>query len=117
MTNSTRRRVIAPSWYPVCTIAYAVTRRGAEKLLYHIGGYNGIGSPVDLAMIDAVQNGKVKSYTVVPPLFNPFKTGGEKDSDIDKEFNDGSYENGNTETGQSENLRQSVRAAMKAEWN
>jgi hypothetical protein len=83
LSNSSRVRVLAPSWYPVCTIGYAVTRRGTQKLLYTVGNGIGIGSPIDLAMSDRVQNGYLRAYTVIPPLVTPWKTGTISDSDID----------------------------------
>ncbi len=88
-------RVLAPSWYPVCTIGYAVTQRGARRLLYNVGGVKRIGSALDLAMNDQVQKGYLKAYTVIPPLITTWKIGGAQDSDIDnieekeKELKDG----------------------------
>jgi hypothetical protein len=112
--NYTHKRVLAPSWYPVCTIGYAVTQRGARRLLYNVGGVKRIGSAMDLALNDQVKRGYLKAYTVIPPLFTTWKIGGAQDSDIDdikekeKEPKDGeTFELG------SKNLWSSARARMK----
>ncbi len=111
-SNNRRVRVIAPSWYPVCTIGYAVTLKGAQKLLHTIGSEGSVGAPVDLAMISGIQSGGLRSLTVVPPLFTPWKTGTISDSDIDdlgttkEELPQGS-----------ENLRNSGRMALAAQLN
>lgn len=109
----THKRVLAPSWYPICTIGYAVTQLGAQRLLYNVGGVKPIGSPVDLAMNDQVKRGFLRGYTVVPPLFTAWKTGGLLDSDIDdmdakaKELKEGEH----LEVG-SQNLWSSARVRM-----
>ncbi|KFZ18104.1 hypothetical protein V501_01353 [Pseudogymnoascus sp. VKM F-4519 (FW-2642)] len=112
VTDETRQRVIAPSWYPVCTIGYAVTRLGAQKLLYTVGGVKGIGSGVDLTMTDRIQKGYLNSYTVVPPLVTPWKTGSPRDSDIDDLKAKQEKENKELPSG-SENLQNSARRAIE----
>lgn len=102
-------RVIAPSWYPVCTVGYAVTLQGAQKLLYTVGNEKGLDAPVDLAMISRIQSGHLKSLTVVPPLVTPWKTGTTSDSDID----DLNKAEGELPRG-SDNLRLSGRRALAA---
>jgi hypothetical protein len=109
LRDDTRKRVLAPSWYPVCTIGYAVTRRGAQKLLYTVGNGKGIGSAIDLTMSDRVQKGYLRAYTVVPPLVTPWKSGTVADSDID----DLSTSTEELWTG-SENLMNSARRALEA---
>jgi hypothetical protein len=110
VTKDKRQRVIAPSWSPVCTIGYAVTRLGAQKLLYTVGGVKGIGSAVDLTIADRIQKGMLKSYTVVPPLVTPWKMGSTRDSDID----DLKEEAGKELPFGSENLRNSARRALES---
>ena len=108
MTNTSRHRLVAPSWYPVSTIGYAVTKKGAQKLLYNLG-YKGFGStPIDLAMIELIKKGIVDSYTIIPPIVTRFRTGGAKDSDID----DVKPEDAEAQPG-SENLNMSARKAME----
>lgn len=110
--KKSRVRVIAPLWYPVCTIGYAITLQGAQKLLYSIGNEGGVEAPVDLAMINRIQSGYLRSLTVVPPLITPWRTGEVSDSDI-KELDkaEGKLPQG------SENLRHSGRVAMAAALN
>lgn len=107
--NKTRVRVIAPSWAPICTVGYAVTQRGAQKLLYTIGNEGGVELALDLAMAKRIQSGHLRSLTVVPPLITPWKTGTNSDSDIKNLADIGvEYARG------SENLRRSGRAALAA---
>ncbi|EJP61725.1 LPS glycosyltransferase [Beauveria bassiana ARSEF 2860] len=108
-SEEARVRVIAPSWYPVCTVGYAVTLQGAQKLLYTVGNEKGLNGPVDLAMISRIQSGHLKSFTVVPPLVTPWKTGTTSDSDID----DLNKAEGELPQG-SDNLRLSGRKALAA---
>lgn len=108
VTNTSRHRLIAPSWYPVATMGYAVTKKGAQKLLYNLGGYEGLGSPVDLAMIDLIKRGIVDSYTIIPPIITRYRTGGARDSDID----DPKPGDAEVKPG-SENLNMSARKALE----
>jgi hypothetical protein len=111
--DSTHKRVLAPAWYPVCTIGYAVTARGARRLLYNVGGVKKIGSAIDLAMNGHLMSGVLKGYVVSPPLVTPWKEGGVSDSDIDdmdekkKELKEGEV----LEVG-SKNLWRSARMSM-----
>lgn len=105
--NKTRVRVVAPSYAPICTVGYAVTLRGAQKLLYTIGNEGGVELPIDLAMGKRIRSGHLRSLTVVPPLITPWKTGTHADSDIKNLADIGvEYARG------SENLRHSGRAAL-----
>ncbi|KAK9378040.1 uncharacterized protein V2V93DRAFT_376910 [Kockiozyma suomiensis] len=47
------RRLISPSWKPTCTMAYAITKHGAQRLLLH-SGYLGLSDSVDLDIINHV---------------------------------------------------------------
>lgn len=109
--DSTALRILAPAWNPVCTIGYAVTQRGAQRLLYNVGTQP-IGDPVDVAMLMALQSGAVRGYSVIPPVLTTWKLGGDqgaRDSDIDdvqEQKNKGMYMEGSL------NLRNSARVAM-----
>ena len=103
-------RVVAPSWYPVGALGYAVTRSAAQTLLYNLGGYQGLQSPVDLAMIRLIQKGILDAYTIIPPLITPFWVGGVRDSDINEEKYTG--ERSEQRVLGSENLRNSARLAL-----
>ncbi|KAK7202894.1 LPS glycosyltransferase [Myxozyma melibiosi] len=73
-------RVVSPSWQPTCTMAYALTRSGAQRMLFH-SSYAGLHEPVDLEIISHAQSGKIKGYDLTPPPFNAWRTDGQKDSD------------------------------------
>lgn len=107
VNDDTRQRLIINTGYPVCTIAYALTQKGAERLLYNIGGYKGMSEPVDLAIASTVKNGLAKGVTVIPPLIVDFVLN--EKSDINKEPVDvpiGPLQ------GTSNNLRNSARKAL-----
>ncbi|KAI5820848.1 LPS glycosyltransferase [Pyronema omphalodes] len=102
-------RVIQEAYQPVCTMAYAVTKRGAQQLLYHIG-YRQLDGPVDLAMAWATSAGKIKGWVVWPPLITAWRLGGPKDSDIQKSS---SQSKGNDD-GHSDGIKKSARKEMAA---
>jgi hypothetical protein len=107
VNNDVRQRLITNTGSPVCTIAYALTQQGAKKLLYNLGGYRGLGAPVDLAMASAVHDGLVKSLTVLPPLIVDFVLAMKSD------INDEPVEEAvGPLQGTSENLRNSARKAL-----
>jgi hypothetical protein len=105
--NNTRQRLLTNTWSPICTIAYAVTQLGAKKLLYNIGGYKGMGAPVDLAMTGLIKDGIIKGVTVIPPLIVDFML--DEKSDINKEPVE---EPIGPLHGSSENLKNSARTAL-----
>ncbi|KAJ5256848.1 hypothetical protein N7478_012952 [Penicillium angulare] len=109
-TEQPNVRVVAPSLYSVGALGYAVTRRAAQILLYNLGGYRGLQSPVDLDMISMVQQGILKAYTVIPPLITPFWVGGAKDGDINEEKY--TEERSENRVLGSENLKNSARLAL-----
>jgi hypothetical protein len=107
------QRVLAPSWYPICTIGYAVTQRGAQRLLYHVGGVVPFGSAIDLTLTDRIKEGLLRSFTVIPPLITPWKTGGVKDSDIDDmKAKEAELKEGDKLDVGSQNLWKSARLSM-----
>lgn len=107
LADDTRVRLLAPTWYTVCTVGYAVTLKGAHRLLYTIGNGKGLQGPVDLAIMNAIQNNLLSSLTLIPSPVVPWKTGTVSDSDIDDLT--GTAEN--TPRG-SENLRNSGKTAL-----
>lgn len=107
VNDHTRQRLITNTAEPVCTIAYALTQNGAKKLLYNVGGYMGIDTPVDLAMVSTVRAGLAKGVTVLPPLIVDFKL--DEKSDINKEPVEKPI---GPLQGTSENLKQSARMAL-----
>ncbi|KAK9237834.1 hypothetical protein V1525DRAFT_403052 [Lipomyces kononenkoae] len=78
-----KTRVVSPSYGPVCTLAYAITRRGAQRLLLNFS-YLGLSTAVDVDMINKLQSGAIRGYTVTPPPFSSFRLNNEKDSDTIK---------------------------------
>lgn len=69
-TNTTQRiNRLHPSNQPKCTHAYAVSKRGARRLLLYLRyppfAYS---RAVDQAISWLIETGKINSYTVVPSL-------------------------------------------------
>ena len=83
-----RTRFIVPTNNSVCSLAYGVSRRGAQSILYNIG-VKGRGRNFDLGLRDVCQDlnndgQRATAFTVMPPLFNSFNRPGPmwRDSDI-----------------------------------
>uniref|UniRef100_A0A060TE94 ARAD1D50028p n=1 Tax=Blastobotrys adeninivorans TaxID=409370 RepID=A0A060TE94_BLAAD len=73
------QRVIRQAGYMVCTTAYAVSQRGARKLLLRAALDSNL--PIDTAMAQMMESGELKAFAVWPPTFYtwvyPDGTGGE----------------------------------------
>ncbi|KAI5797815.1 hypothetical protein EDC01DRAFT_613756 [Geopyxis carbonaria] len=108
-------RVLARAYEPVCTMGYAVTRAGAQRLLYHLG-YTGLSGAVDLALARKLKSGVLSGYVVIPPLVNPWRVGGGKDSDIATGLKGKPIGSKGNEGGHSSNLRSSARRQFKEVW-
>ncbi|KAK9478298.1 hypothetical protein V1514DRAFT_307396 [Lipomyces japonicus] len=106
-----KKRVITPSWGPACTMGYGVTRRGAQRLLLNLS-YLGLRGPVDNDMAWTFQDGKLRGYSVNPPIFNPWRVGGQKDSDNFTPNSDQSIEGSGNKAGSSSNIKNSARKAL-----
>ncbi|KAK9242965.1 hypothetical protein V1506DRAFT_463847 [Lipomyces tetrasporus] len=109
-----KKRLLSPAYGPACTMGYAVTRRGAQRLLLNLS-YMGLRGPVDNDMAWTLQDGKIRGYTVTPPLFTAWRVGGQKDSDnVTPDQNQPIVGKGN-KGGTSRNLKSSARIAMVKE--
>ena len=76
-----RMLTISKGW--ACTQAYAVTRAGAMRLLYNVGGPGRfLDQPMDLLMYDQVNRGLLKSFVVLPSVVGQWKMADWRDSDI-----------------------------------
>ncbi|KAK9327870.1 hypothetical protein V1520DRAFT_347566 [Lipomyces starkeyi] len=106
-----KKRLLSPAYGPACTMGYAISRKGAQRLLLNLS-YLGLRGPVDNDMAWTLQDGKIRGYTVTPPLFAAWRVGGQKDSDnYTPNPNEAMAENGNR-AGLSQNLKSSARVAM-----
>ncbi|KAK9479777.1 hypothetical protein V1514DRAFT_327370 [Lipomyces japonicus] len=113
-------RVISPSWGPVCTLAYAITRAGAQRLLLNLS-YLGLTTAVDVDIIRKLQAGVIRGYTITPPPFSSFRLHNYMDSDtatqktkeeIEKEQKLSNEKDIGNLAGTSLNIRTSARHAM-----
>jgi hypothetical protein len=99
--NLTDERVVRKAGNLVCTNSYAVSQRGAIKLLLRSVLYT--GQPVDVAMGDMIRDDDLIAYSVYPPTFaqwtykdglggeglnSNIRGGGEKKKLKDEEFID-----------------------------
>ncbi|KAK9350499.1 hypothetical protein V1523DRAFT_355260 [Lipomyces doorenjongii] len=105
-----KKRLLYPAFGPACTMGYAVTRKGAQRLLLNLS-YLDLRAPVDLDIAWTLRDGKVRGYTVTPPLFTPWRVGGQKDSDNMPDPDQSIVGNGNI-GGVSGNIKNSARVAM-----
>ena len=64
--DTSPRRVVVKAKNPVCTHGYAVTQRGARKLLLELNEW--MPFPVDITMIHYISEGRFKAYSVLPPM-------------------------------------------------
>lgn len=66
------RRFLHKSPGTVCTTSYAVSRRGAMRLLHTLTD-RGYFAQVDLAIRDMIWNNQLDAYTVIPPIMSQWK--------------------------------------------
>lgn len=82
-TWSKRLRLLAPSKGSACTQAYAVTREGAMRLLYNVGGPGHVlNEAVDLLIMDQLNQGVLKGFLSVPDIVAQWKMQDWRDTDI-----------------------------------
>ncbi|KAK9384292.1 hypothetical protein V1515DRAFT_612170 [Lipomyces mesembrius] len=105
-----KKRLISPAYGPICTMGYAITRRGAQRLLLNLS-YLNLRGPVDMDMMWNLQEGKIRGYSVTPPPFTAWRTGGQKDSDNKHDPKLTVSGKGNR-GGWSSNIKSSARIAM-----
>lgn len=74
------QRSVHYSLEPLCTFAYAVTARGAMKLLQH--AMQGRGGAFDLMLMHACQDGVVECISVNPEIFDPYQPGHGRTSEV-----------------------------------
>jgi hypothetical protein len=82
-TESAGIRVISPTYKPICLMGYGVSRMGAMRLLYNIGGWKPLGRPVDNEIAWHTSDGRLSGYTLTPPAITSWRVGGSQDSDND----------------------------------
>lgn len=106
------KRSITPTWKPTCTMGYAITKRGAQRMLLHMS-YLGLNHPVDIEIAEHTQLGELFGYNLTPPPFSAWRVGGKKDSDnkANQDPNEPMSTAGNR-NGDSLNIRVSARKAM-----
>ncbi|KAH8693419.1 hypothetical protein GQ44DRAFT_635170 [Phaeosphaeriaceae sp. PMI808] len=62
-------RFIHDSFAPIGTLAYAVSFRGAQKLLYHLS-VNGLTGPIDYALVIACNKAFIRCISVTPTIIS-----------------------------------------------
>ncbi|KAK9241922.1 hypothetical protein V1506DRAFT_549181 [Lipomyces tetrasporus] len=75
-----KKRVLVPAYRTECNTAYAITRQGAQRLLFAMS-YAGLHGAVDEDMVRLFREGRLKGYSITPPVFSQFRVGGAKDTD------------------------------------
>lgn len=103
------RRSIIPTYNTVGLSSFAVSNRGARRLLYYLS-YKELVDTLDLSIADAFQKGNLRGWTVIPPLMAEWKTNGIGDSDL-KKFEAG-FPIGDNKGGSSAAMHWSVRGEL-----
>lgn len=76
-------RLLAPSKGSICNQGYAITREGAMRLLYNIGGPGHVlNQAKDLLIMETLYRGKLKGYLTVPDIVAQWKVADWRDTDI-----------------------------------
>lgn len=109
LTESEGHRVLAPTYEPICLMGYGISRMGAMRMLYQIGGWRPFGYPVDNELAWRTSEGVISGYTMMPPAFTSWRVGGSQDSDNDVGMNSQEVQSQGNMGGHSENLKNSVR--------
>jgi hypothetical protein len=113
LTESDGIRVISPTWEPICLMGYGLTRMGAMRMLYHIGGWKPFGWPVDNEIAWKTSAGLLSGYTMSPPAFTSWRVGGAQDSDNDAGMNAQEVNRLGNVNGKSMGLKNSVRKSLE----
>ncbi|PQE08813.1 glycosyltransferase family 25 protein [Rutstroemia sp. NJR-2017a WRK4] len=94
-------RIVHKAGAPICTFGYAVSYRGAQKILMGLGVKGGQNMAFDNSLAFLCRDGylDMKCYSVEPQLFHHHRPAGSvnKDSDINGGDSDIVREKGNTE--------------------
>ena len=76
-------RLLSPSKGSVCNQGYAITREGAMRLLYNIGGPGHVlNQAKDLLILEQLNRGKLKGFLSVPDIVAQWKLQDWRDTDI-----------------------------------
>ncbi|KAF2794435.1 glycosyltransferase family 25 protein [Melanomma pulvis-pyrius CBS 109.77] len=113
LTESEGIRVIAPTWEPICLMGYGLSRMGAMRMLYQIGGWRPFGHPVDNEIAWRTSEGSLSGYTMMPPAFVSWRVGGSQDSDNDAGMNAQAVQSKGNMEGKSVGLKNSVRKSLE----
>ena len=83
-TGSGHLRLIGPSIATLCTHGYAVTREGAMRLLYNVGGPgHDLDAPLDMLIAQQLSRGLLRGFHVLPDVVGQWKKGGDwRDTDV-----------------------------------
>lgn len=113
LTDSAGIRLVAATYQPICLMSYAVSRMGAMRLLYNIGGWHPLNGPVDNEIADRTGRGLLSGYTVNPPLFSAWRVGGSQDSDNDAGMMGEEVSRKGNVDGYSPAMKESVRKSLE----
>ncbi|KAF2260866.1 hypothetical protein CC78DRAFT_471928 [Lojkania enalia] len=113
LTDSENVRVIAPVYDPICLMGYGLTRLGALRALYHIGGWRPFGNPVDNELAWRNAEGVMQGYTLSPPPIVAWRLGGAQDSDNNADIAAKPMESKGNVAGTSIGLKNSIRKSLE----
>jgi hypothetical protein len=94
-------------------MGYGLSRMGAMRMLYQIGGWKPFGYPVDNEIAWRTSAGTLSGYTMMPPAFVSWRVGGSQDSDNDAGMNAQAVQSKGNMEGKSVGLKNSVRKSLE----
>lgn len=98
--RSARVRVLRPTWSVFCTQGYALTKSGAMRLLYNVGGPGGVlDMPVDMVMAEKFRAGLLRGWVALPSVMAQWKWGDWRDTDVQDEPKEEEEEGGEGKGG------------------
>jgi hypothetical protein len=104
-------RLLQRSSIPQCTHAYAVSARGARKLLYHTSLH--LDNRLDMTIADLVRDNTIKAFTVIPPIMVQWRTSDRPGKDTDVGYDTWPVQN----WGFAHSLRYKLRKDFRVGWD
>ncbi|PSN62289.1 hypothetical protein BS50DRAFT_592489 [Corynespora cassiicola Philippines] len=105
-------RISSATYGPLCAMGYGLSRIGAMRMLYRIGGWYGFGMGVDNEIAFRTEDGYLSGYTMTPPAFTAWRTGDGKDSDNDAGMKAMDVKSEGNPAGWSHGLKKSARKSL-----
>lgn len=84
-------RVLSRANRPICTMGYALTHKGAQRLLYRLG-LSQLTAPLDVEFANACGEGVIECLEINPPLIGVYREVGPRSKESDIKPREGMYD-------------------------